>query len=270
MTPLRRPLPVRGDVPGLLCLGMPVCGYDDDSTGAIVCDYCTAIPEPLYRVGWGEPRGEEDVPGRLLPIDWSSPLAIYAALNWIADLGHHPCLWMLPTTHGGKVEGQQLGPGTCPTCADGGIYAGSMETCPDCYGTGARTLSAWEVSAILVSASVLRVAAGGRPVADLLGTWSADAADDLVDVNGWPTNRCAQRHGLTRRMRVGSLSVGRHRSVSGWAYERCGFFGHRFEPLASGPETGAAGMTAADAAALADGAALLVNGGVAVLAPGAP
>lgn len=135
MTPLRSPPIVTGAVPGLLTLGVPVRGCDDDSTGAVVCDYRTAIPEPLYRVGWGEPRGEEDMPGRLLLLDWDSPLAIYAALNWLADHGH-PRLWALPSTHGGKVKSW-----------DG--------------------LSAWEVSAVIAAASVLRVAGGGRPISDL-------------------------------------------------------------------------------------------------------
>jgi hypothetical protein len=72
-------------------------------------------------------------------IDYTDPAALYLSLHWLADRGHL-CGWMLPTTHGGRVEAW-----------DG--------------------LSAWEVAAVLVSVSVGRVARGMGPVSRVLGAY---------------------------------------------------------------------------------------------------
>ena len=221
MTPLRQPVPVHGHVTGLLCRGMP-------------------MRWPKWVVASGDPRDTyvvidpSDPAHRPSTVDWASPLAIYAALHWLTDRGHR-CLWMLPATHGGKVEPW-----------DG--------------------LTAWEVSAILVSASVLRVAEGGGPVKHLL----ADYRDETLYGAGPEIHRTRWVVGGVRRIgppRV--ISVGPH----GWHYDRAVLVpgaASQINDFVSGPETGAAGMTAGDGAALADGAALLMEGGVVVRAPGAP
>lgn len=214
MTPLRQPLPARGDVPGLLCRGMPVIDADGDGTAYA---WSQDNPSPAY---WR--------------IDWTQPLATYAAIHWLTGRGHR-CLWMLPESHGGKVEPW-----------DG--------------------LTAWDVSAILVSASVLRVAAGRGPVKHLL----ADYRDETLYGAGPEIHRTRWVVGGVRRIgppRV--ISVGPH----GWHYDRAVLVpgaASQINDFVSGPETGAAGMTAGDGAALADGAALLMEGGVVVRAPGAP
>lgn len=210
MTPLRQPLPVHGHTPGLLCRGMP-------------------MRWPKWVVASGDPRSTyvvidpSDPAHRSSTVDWSSPLALYAALHWLTGRGHR-CLWMLPESHGGKVEPW-----------DG--------------------LSAWEVSAILVSASVLRVAEGAGPVGDMFNDWRD---------NGDAHERRSVRYDHARHEAVILCAKDGRRLWSGYGWD---IFGE-FRPC--GPETGAAGMTAADGAALSDGAALLVEGGVAVLAPGAP
>lgn len=112
VTPVRAPAIVRGDVPGLLRRGMPtVDPHGNDG----VYEWC-----------------QDNPPGSYWTIDYTDPAALYLSLHWLADRGHL-CGWMLPATHGGRVEAW-----------DG--------------------LTAWEVSAILVSVSVGRVAAGKPPI----------------------------------------------------------------------------------------------------------
>lgn len=190
MTILRAPVEIRGDMPGLLVRGVlwRVANMTED------------VPADLY--------GDDC---RDIRLDWTSPLAPYAALHWLADRGH-PCLWMLPTTHGGRVEAW-----------DG--------------------LTAWEVSAILVSVSVGRVARGKSPVNDLF-------------VDPWRDNgRCFERKSRHRESTLLVAYTGQ-RLWSGFGWD---FFGE-YKP--SGPETGDPGKLAADRAALADGAALCVDGGI--------
>lgn len=155
MTPVRTPDVVR-DVPGLLTYGMPVTFTAEGLDGERI--ECTGVvldtPEP--NTTWRVANLTDGVPADLygdetrdMCPDWSSPLAIYAALHWLADRGHI-CTWMLPATHGGKV-----------TAHDG--------------------LTAWEVSAILVARSVVRVARGDRPVDDLY------RSEDLRRHTAWST-----------------------------------------------------------------------------------
>lgn len=146
MTPVRVPDVVRGDVPGLLpntptksacrkCGGTNIrrtCSYCGDSTYDHECN-----------------DGCRDCGGSEMKIiDWSSPLAIYAALHWLADRGH-ACLWMLPVSHGGRIEAW-----------DG--------------------LTAWKVSAILVARSVSRVAAGLGPIKALRAHSKLISTPDLL------------------------------------------------------------------------------------------
>lgn len=186
MTPFRQPVPVRGDIPGLLCRGTllsDVILLDVDGLPVSMDNSIVISPEP----GWTTVYGGIDEPGceRFRTLIWHSPIAAYAALHWLADRGH-PCLWMLPNSHGGKVEPW-----------DG--------------------LSAWEVSVILVSASVARVAEGGKPVSDLYR--DEGVSGDLVS--------------SVRKSITANLTPEQRK------------------------------------AAIADGAAFLVPGGVAVLVPGA-
>lgn len=121
MTPVRAPDTVRGDVPGLRCRGMPVSNTHGQR--AVIVEAVSSPADRLHELA-------------AIRIDWSDRASIYLCLAWLADRGH-VCLWMLPTTHGGKV-----------TAHDG--------------------LTAWEVSAILVARSVVRVARGLGPVTDLV------------------------------------------------------------------------------------------------------
>jgi len=223
MIPLRQPVPVRGDIPGLLCRGTllsDVILLDVDGLPVSMDNSIVISPEP----GWTTVYGGIDEPGceRFRTLIWHSPIAIYAALHWLAERGH-PCLWILPATHGGAVEPW-----------DG--------------------LTAWDVSAILVSASVARVAEGGKPVGDLFAGWFD---------NGDTHERRSVRYDHARHEAVILCAYEGRRLWSGYGWD---IFGE-YHPC--GFETGDAGMAAADAAALTDGVALLVPGGVAVLAPGA-
>lgn len=132
---LRAPVVVRGDVEGLLCRGMPMRWRDEDArwtatTGKLPHpesdDYFVLIaPSDTPMLGLVADPGD-------VAIDFSDRAAIYLSLAWLSDRGHD-VLWMLPRTHGGRVDAW-----------DG--------------------LTAWEVSAILVSVSVERVAKGGEPL----------------------------------------------------------------------------------------------------------
>ena len=143
MTPVRAAAIVRGDVPGLLRRGMPVISH---GVSAVVLGPDDALPE--HRAGswtvspvdhWADWAGSDfDGMARSTDdnaIDYTDPAALYLSLHWLADRGHL-CGWMLPTTHGGRVEAW-----------DG--------------------LSAWEVAAVLVSVSVGRVARGMGPIVDI-------------------------------------------------------------------------------------------------------
>jgi hypothetical protein len=223
MTPLRHPIAIRGDVPGLLCQGTmlrDVTVLAPDGFRVLVDEATVISPSP----GWvtvGCCYGVSAVE-RIGVLDWRQPGTLYAALHWLADRGH-PCLWMLPSSHGGKVEPW-----------DG--------------------LTAWEVSAILVSASVARVAEGGKPVGDLFAGWFD---------NGGTHERRSVRYDHARHEAIILCAYGGRRLWSGYGWDILG----EYHPC--GVETGDAGMAAADAAALTDGVALLVPGGVAVRAPGA-
>jgi hypothetical protein len=127
---------------------MPLRWRDEDTrfvaTGAVFFDADDgpwAIAAPCE----GLPLGTQDHPSNF-DVDWSDRAAIYLCLAWLADRGH-ACLWMIPTTHGGRIEAW-----------DG--------------------LTAWEVSAILVARSVGRVARGLGPVRTLLRVW-VDTNDTL-------------------------------------------------------------------------------------------
>lgn len=237
MTPLRQPVTVRGDIPGLLCRGTllgDVTLLDVDGLPVSMDNSIVISPEP----GWTTVYGGIDEPGceRFRTLIWHSQIAIYAALHWLADRGH-PCLWMLPSSHGGKVEPW-----------DG--------------------LTAWDVSAILVSASVARVAEGLRPVSSALQPWRHDPnPGDTYEEWGWTA---WQRDGFggigACRSYLPTREYPQRWNGAGWYYYRTRYGG--VAPTMSGKNTGAAGMSAADGAALTDGAALLVDGGVAVHVPG--
>lgn len=166
-----------------------------------------------------------------LAIDWSDRAALYLSLAWLADRGH-ACLWMLPTTHGGRVEAW-----------DG--------------------LTAWEVSAILVARSVGRVARGLGPVRDMLGPSVAWTASKTMRSG----RRVDLGHGGYKRTSVATMTA-THTSDLRWFYgggnavtqsgER-DWSAHPSADLAAW-EAHACGM--ADRAALADGCALHVPGGL--------
>lgn len=208
MTPLRQPLTVHGHTPGLIDdWGGPTLikarGSDDWQPESVV-----RRRDGIGRMTWL---------GRLcrlepdhVRLDMARPECIYGCLHWLADRGH-PCLWMLPESHGGKVEGW-----------DG--------------------LSAWDVSAILVSASVARVAAGRGPVTDLLHVSEIGNNAGCSGTVRWYAHR--------------SLRTGGHPYVA-----------EAGKPI-SGPRVD--DREAVLLRALADGAALLVEGGVVVRTPGAP
>ena len=124
MTPVRAAAIVRGDVPGLLRRGMPVINAHGQR--AVIVEAVDPAPDRLHDLA-------------AIRIDYTDPAALYLSLHWLADRGHL-CGWMLPTTHGGRVEAW-----------DG--------------------LSAWEVAAVLVSVSVGRVARGMGPVSRVLGPY---------------------------------------------------------------------------------------------------
>ena len=136
----------------------------DEHDSAVVCampdaDWLSVEPGASAWIGyarfntWRRPR---PVKPHLLTIDFTDPTALYLSLHWLADRGHTGCLWMLPTTHGGRVEAW-----------DG--------------------LTAWEVAAVLVSVSVGRVAAGMGPVVDVFRPWVNNArSSTLRDSRGNP------------------------------------------------------------------------------------
>lgn len=139
MTPVRVPAIVRGDVPGLFKRGTEATYVDSDGTSHHVLVHALCADGTIHATtphGPGPMLREYDP--RDLMLDWHlpyDPMSVYRCLHWLADRGH-PCLWMLPATHGGRVEPW-----------DG--------------------LTAWEVSAILVSVSVGRVAAGLGPIVEI-------------------------------------------------------------------------------------------------------
>lgn len=220
MTPVRAPDVVRGDVPGLLCRGMPLRWRDEDTrfvaTGAVFFDADDgpwAIAAPCE----GLPLGTQDHPSNF-DVDWSGRAAIYLSLAWLADRGFS-CLWMLPTTHGGRVEAW-----------DG--------------------LTAWDVSAIVVSRSVGRVARGLGPIADVLSGWCGSG--QMVGGECQVQIRCSERFPMRAVV-----------APDGWCLTRNGKTAWTEATyVARGPETGDAGKLAADRAAIAEGCALLCDGGV--------
>lgn len=250
VTPVRAPDVVRGDVPELLCRGMPifVLRQTPEDDEAEPCDgERLHIAEQAVVTDHGNDAGWLVAAGRTVDpcgpnwsqlraadvaIDWSDRATVYPCLAWLADRGH-ACLWMLPTTHGGRVEAW-----------DG--------------------LTAWDVSAILVARSVGRVARGVGPVAALAGAWHHDPnPGDAYESWGWTAwmrtrvdGRGAVRVYVPTRARP--LAWG----LAGWYYYRKGY-GYQ-PPTSSGRQTGDAGKLAADRAALADGCALLSPGGVAL------
>lgn len=235
MSPVRAPDVVRGDVPGLLCRGMPLRWRDEDTrfvaTGAVFFDADDgpwAIATPCE----GLPLGTQDHPSNF-DVDWSDRAALYLCLAWLADRGHL-CTWMLPTTHGGRVEAW-----------DG--------------------LTAWEVSAIVVARSVGRVGRGLGPVRDMLGPNVAWTASKTLRSG----RRVDLGHGGYKRTSVATMTA-THTSDRRWFYgggnavaqsgERDWIAHPSADPTAW--EAYACGM--ATLAALADGCALLSPGGVAL------
>ena len=135
----RKAMQIRGDVPGLLRRGMPVRFLRSERawhgpTGVVTEVFDGAVTALVTSHG-GEADGNGEVRTCGITIDYTDPAALYLSLHWLADRGHL-CGWMLPTTHGGRVEAW-----------DG--------------------LSAWEVAAVLVSVSVGRVARGMGPIVDI-------------------------------------------------------------------------------------------------------
>ena len=248
MTPVRAAAIVRGDVPGLLRRGMPVYPPDtdrplnpDEHDSAVVCampdaDWLSVEPGASTWIGyarfntWRRPR---PVKPHLLTVDFTDPAALYLSLHWLADRGHTGCLWMLPTTHGGRVEAW-----------DG--------------------LTAWEVAAVLVSVSVGRVAAGKDPVPSMLCPWRHDPnPGDAYESWGWTAwmRDSVGDRGAARTYTPTRPTPDRWNGAR-WLYYRDRYGG--VAPTKYGPETGDAGKLAADTAALADGCCLLAPGGLVV------
>ena len=89
MTPTTTPDLVRGDVPGLLCRGMPMLWP------ALL--FADAARRPYVL------QDPTDPAHRLSNIDWTDRAATLLSVAWLADRGHL-CGWMVPATHGGKVS----------------------------------------------------------------------------------------------------------------------------------------------------------------------
>lgn len=152
-------------------------------------------------------------------------------------------------------------------------YAGPP--CPSCRGTGylrppapARHLlpvselgdlpDALAVeSAGLLACHVARVLAGLGGVQGVFEDWKNPGRAIVNAVQRWPSGEYASRWCLSSdlRLEVGSLILGRHDYRPGWWLVE-NDLGRRQGPRASGPETGPAGMAAADRAALLAGFAL--------------
>ena len=234
MTPVRTPAIVRGDVPGLLRRGMPLRWRDEETrfvaTGDVFCDPDDA-PWAIAAPCEGIPLGTQDHPSNF-DIDYTDPAALYLSLHWLADRGYL-CGWMLPTTHGGRVEAW-----------DG--------------------LTAWEVAAVLVSVSVGRVAAGKDPVPSMLCPWRHDPnPGDAYESWGWTAwmRDSVGDRGAARTYTPTRPTPDRWNGAR-WLYYRDRYGG--VAPTKYGPETGDAGKLAADTAALTDGCCLQVPGGLVV------
>ena len=250
MTPVRTPDVVRGDVPGLLCLGMPifVLRQTPEDDEAEPCDgERLRLAEQAVVTDHGNDAGWLVATGRTVDtcgpnwsqlhpadvaIDWSARASIYLCLAWLADRGRAR-LWMLPSTHGGRVEAW-----------DG--------------------LSAWEVSAIVVSASVLRVAMGLGPVRDMLGPSVAWTASKTLRSG----RRIELGHGGYARKSVATMTV-THTDDRRWFYgggnvvSQSGERDWNAYPSVDGWTTWEAhARDVTDRAALADGCALLAPGGI--------
>lgn len=242
MTPVRAPAVIRGDIPGLMRRGMPVLlgisfGDEDavEQLPGVVSSVTVDEHGDVDTVAhYDDPRiGRGRYYGASLTVDWTNPLAIYAALHYLADRGHPGCLWMLPETHGWRVAAW-----------DG--------------------LTAWEVSAILVSVSVGRVAAGKDPVPSVLCPWRHDPnPGDAYESWGWTAwmRDSVGDRGAARTYTPTRPTPDRWNGAR-WLYYRDRYGG--VAPTRYGPETGDAGKLAADTAALADGCCLLVPGGLVV------
>lgn len=150
MITLREPEVVRGDVPGLLCRGMPLMAdacdgvpRDQPVRGVVAAltpldvafeDYLPIEGTPgLVTAGrtiGGQGLTSDEIASRVA-VDWSHPVAVDCALRWLGDRGHQ-LGWMRPRVYGGCIDDH------------GDLPAGT-------------------VSAILVARSVLNVAAGVAP-----------------------------------------------------------------------------------------------------------
>lgn len=210
MTPLRQPLPIRGDARKLLCRGMPVTLPGGSGSGVVVevisdGDLMTALC--AHRPP-GQDLRVDSYTARSLALDWTDRAAIALSAAWLSGSERPSCLWMLPEANGGRVKSWDK-------------------------------LTAWSVSAILVSASVARVAAGLGPVTDLLHV------SEIGNNAG-----CS---GTVRRYAHRSLRTGGHPYVA-----------EAGKPI-RGPRVD--DREAVLMRALEDGAALLVEGGVAVHVP---
>lgn len=236
MTPVRTPAIVRGDVPGLLRRGMPVTfiaeGLDGEPIECVGVVLDDAEPNTTWRVANLTDGVPADLYGdetRDMQPLWTDPATLYLSLHWLADRGHL-CGWMLPTTHGGRVEAW-----------DG--------------------LTAWEVSAILVSHEVALRAAGRPGVKHLLADYRPETLMGL-----------SERAEYLSRWAIGGVRrIGPPRVVTvgpdGWHYDRAVLTRGADVQTCDydkGPETGDAGKLAADTAALMDGCCLQVPGGLVV------
>ena len=229
----RKAMQIRGDVPGLLRRGMPVRFLRSERawhgpTGVVTEVFDGAVTALVTSHG-GEADGNGEVRTCGITIDYTDPAALYLSLHWLADRGHL-CGWMLPTTHGGRV----------------GAWDG---------------LTAWEVSAILVSHEVALRAAGRPGIKHLLADYRPET---LVGRNG--------REEYLSRWAIGGVRrIGPPRVVTigpdGWHYDRAVLARGADVQTCDhdkGPETGSAGKLAADTAALVDGCCLQVPGGLVV------
>lgn len=223
---LTSPLPIRGDVPGLLARGMPVHWRDEETPYVVSAPPFHDANDAMWLIAApcaGVPIGVQDDPSNFA-VDWSSPLAVYAALHWLSTRGHD-CWWMRPAAAGGRT-------------AD------------------------WNEAAILVSVSVGRVVAGVGPVVDIARAYSipTNARMSMDRIRGaavyW-TATVEDRDYFVAPTRLGP-DVKATPDHPGWLYTPQGGL------TSWGYEVGQAAVDRINACALADGAAFRVDGGVMV------
>ena len=240
MTPVRAPAVIRGTDYRELPRCMPVLdvrpaadfhGHPATRRGVYVGNNSAKADEGL--VVWthhAKERAEWPTYIGNLVVDWTDPAALYLSIHWLADRGHL-CGWMLPATHGGRVEAW-----------DG--------------------LTAWEVSAILISSEVA-LRAAGRPwitgIARAYGipTNARMSMDRIGRADVYWTATEADRDYFVAPCRIGhdSRATPDH---PGWLYTP------RLGLTSYGPEVGAEAVAKINECALADGCCLQVPGGLVV------